>query len=80
MKEGDAAIYDAKQAGRNTYRFYTSEMNANAVETLQMRNSLRTALLRDEFTLYYQAQINLDDDSLIGAEALIRWNHPDLGL
>ena len=75
LKKADTAMYDVKQAGRNTYRFYTSQMNANAAETLQMRNNLR-----NEFILHYQPQINLCDDQLIGAEALIRWHHPELGM
>ena len=80
LKRADTAMYQAKEAGRNTYRFYAEQMNIDAVAHLQIRNFLRKGLERDEFILYYQAQIDLNTDAVIGVEALIRWNHPELGL
>jgi diguanylate cyclase (GGDEF)-like protein/PAS domain S-box-containing protein len=80
IRNADAAMYRAKGAGRNTYQFYTSDMNQRALEILSMQNSLRRAIERQEFVLHYQPQINLSSGSVVGAEALIRWNHPDRGL
>lgn len=80
LKKADTAMYIAKEAGRNTYRFYTEQMNVDAVEHLHLRANLRRALERDEFSLYYQPQISLASGAVIGAEALIRWNHPELGM
>ncbi len=80
LKKADTAMYQAKEAGRNTYRFYAEQMNVDAVEHLQIRNNLRRGLEREEFVLHYQAQIDLSNNSIIGAEALIRWNHAELGL
>jgi diguanylate cyclase (GGDEF)-like protein/PAS domain S-box-containing protein len=79
-KKADMAMYRAKEAGRNTYRFFNEEMNTEAVEHLVIRNGLRRALERGEFTLHYQPQIDLASAAVIGAEALIRWNHPEFGL
>ncbi|MDH5641809.1 MAG: EAL domain-containing protein, partial [Nitrospira sp.] len=62
------------------YRFYTADMNAKAVEHLIMENRIRHALQRNEFTLYYQPQVDLHRREITGLEALIRWHHPDLGL
>ncbi len=80
LKKADTAMYQAKDAGRNAYRYYTEQMNINAFENLRMRNDLQHALERGEFMLHYQPQINLNSGTVIGAEALIRWNHPELGM
>lgn len=80
LKKADTAVFQAKQAGRDTYRFYTRQMNADAIDHLRMRSSLGRALERNELVLYYQPQISLASGKVIGAEALIRWNHPELGL
>lgn len=80
FKKADAAARFAKEAGRNTYRFFAEQMNVNADEYLRIRTGLRQALERGEFLLHYQPQIAVDSGRVIGAEALIRWNHPELGL
>src|ERR1700722_9674926 len=80
MKNADAAMYSAKESGRNNYRFFRDEMNAQAVERLSLENPLRHALAKDELFLMYQPQINIATGRIIGLEALLRWRHPDLGL
>lgn len=80
VKDADTAVYRAKQSGRNTYRFYTEEMNIQVFERLAFENSLRRALEREEFLLYYQPQVDLASGELVAVEALLRWQHPDLGL
>ena len=73
LKNADAAMYLAKDEGRNTYHFFTEELNKRAHERLILENSLRLALERDEFQLYFQPQIELSTGRVIGAEALLRW-------
>ncbi|HEX2954083.1 MAG TPA: EAL domain-containing protein, partial [Bacillota bacterium] len=80
MKNADTALYRAKEQGRNNYQFYTPLMNAKASERLALENSLRRALSREEFIVYYQPQIEAKIGRIIGVEALVRWKHPDLGL
>lgn len=80
LKHADTAMYRAKESGRNTYRFFASEMNVAALERLQLENGLRQGLERGEFVLHYQPQINLASGRIIGAEALVRWLHPQTGL
>ena len=80
LKKADTAMYQSKGAGRNTYRFYDEQMNVDAVEYQLIRNNLRRGLEREEFVLHYQPQINLSRNTVIGAEALIRWNHPEFGM
>ncbi len=79
LKHGDTAMYQAKQEGRNRYRFYTPEMNDKALQRLAMENELRKALEREEFLVYYQPKLDLSSGKVIGAEALVRWQHPQLG-
>lgn len=80
LRNADNAMYRAKEAGRNSYRFYSGDMSARAFERLTLENNLRTALERDEFELYYQPQVRVSDREVVGMEALVRWNHPELGL
>jgi diguanylate cyclase (GGDEF)-like protein/PAS domain S-box-containing protein len=79
-KCADAAMYRAKHDGRNTYRFFTPEMQARSAHNLHMENALRRALERKQLQLYYQPQISLHDNRLVGVEALLRWQHPELGM
>jgi len=78
-QNADVAMYRAKQDGRNSFRFFTSEMQARAARCLQLENALRHALARNQFELYYQPQISMQDGRVVGVEALLRWNHPELG-
>lgn len=80
LKHADIAMYRAKDLGRNTYQFYSADMSSKAFERLSLETSLRYALEREEFILYYQPQIDLSNQRVLGTEALIRWQHPDLGL
>ena len=79
MKKADIAMYRAKEAGRNAYRFWDNEMNASVVEHVELLSAMRTALARRDFTLSYQPQFDLRSGRLIGAEALIRWRHAEMG-
>ena len=80
LKSADTAMYYAKENGRNNYKFFESEMNTRAVQRQSVEASLRRALERQEFVLYYQPKINLQNGAIVGVEALIRWQHPELGL
>lgn len=79
FKCADVAMYRAKHDGRNTYRFFTQEMQIHSARTLQLENALRHALKLDQLQLHYQPQVSLQDGRIIGAEALLRWQHPELG-
>src|SRR6266849_3540041 len=80
LKNADAAMYQAKEKGRNNFQFYTAEMNRQVNERLKTETSLRRALERDEFELYYQPRFNVGSGALVGCEALLRWQHPERGL
>ncbi|WP_260294170.1 EAL domain-containing protein [Sedimenticola hydrogenitrophicus] len=79
MRNADAAMYNAKDSGRNTYRFFTPAMNENALRRLEMESRLRHALKNGELSLHYQPQVSADGAELLGAEALLRWHNPVLG-
>ncbi len=78
-KNADIAMYQAKAEGKNNFQFYSEKLNANSLERLTLESSLRHALERDEFRLYYQAKRDIRTGSIAGMEALLRWEHPDLG-
>ncbi|MGE0625405.1 MAG: PAS domain S-box protein, partial [Pseudomonadales bacterium] len=80
MKNADLAMYRAKEHGRNTYHFYSEEMNTNAIKRLRTEYELRRAFERNEFVLYYQPKVRLSDRQIVGVECLIRWNHPERGI
>ena len=80
FKNAEAAMYNAKKAGRGTYRFYDQEMTQKAYERVFLETSLRDALENDEFLVHYQPQIDALSNTTIGMEALVRWQHPSLGL
>ena len=80
VRNADAAMYRAKDQGRDTYQLYAPAMNARALERLALENMLRKALSHRELVLFYQPIVNLRSRNVIGVEALLRWQHPDLGL
>ena len=80
IKNADAAMYNAKENGRNTYSFFRQSMNDRAVRRQSTEASLRNALKRQEFVLHYQPKINFQSGAIVGVEALIRWQHPERGL
>jgi diguanylate cyclase (GGDEF)-like protein len=80
LHNADSALYEAKDRGRNNYQFYRLEFNSGATERQSIERALRQAIGRDELELHYQPIMNLTTGSIAGAEALIRWNHPALGL
>ena len=80
IKNADTAMYSAKEGGRNGFRFFTEDVNAQAAERLTLENSLQLALHRKELFLMYQPQIDMATGNIVGLEALLRWQHPKLGL
>lgn len=80
LRNAETAMYKAKQAGRKTWRFYSAAMNLEVSERLQLLNSLRQAIDQHELTLHYQLQFELGSGRIVGAEALVRWEHPTQGL
>jgi diguanylate cyclase (GGDEF)-like protein len=80
IKQADTAMYAAKEAGRNAYRFYTADMNARVQARLQIETDMRRGLMDDEFFLVYQPQIDMDSGRALGVEALLRWRDPERGV
>lgn len=80
LRNADSAMYKAKSEGRNSYQFYTEDMTQKALERVALEAELRRALEREEFRIYYQPQVDGISGQHIGMEALIRWEHPGLGL
>jgi diguanylate cyclase (GGDEF)-like protein/PAS domain S-box-containing protein len=80
LKSADAAMYRAKEKGRNNFQFYTAEMNVRIAEQLSMESFLHHALERNEFVLHYQPKLDLENGSISGVEVLLRWNSPEKGV
>ncbi|HEY0061899.1 MAG TPA: EAL domain-containing protein [Telluria sp.] len=80
IEHADIAMYRAKKLGRNTFQFYTPAMNEEALERVRIETALRSALERNEFVLHYQPQVDLGSGLVVGMEALLRWQHPELGM
>ncbi len=80
LRNADAAMYHAKQTGRNNFQFFTRQMNIAANQRLLLEKDLRLALEREEFTVYYQPQLELKTGGIVGFEALVRWPHPRRGM
>jgi diguanylate cyclase (GGDEF)-like protein/PAS domain S-box-containing protein len=80
LRNADSAMYHAKETGRNRFQYYTEDMTNEAYERVLLEAQLRTALEQDELELFYQPQIDLGSGQISGLEALLRWNHPQLGL
>jgi EAL domain-containing protein (putative c-di-GMP-specific phosphodiesterase class I) len=80
MKNADIAMYQAKEDGKNNFQFYSAQMNTNSFERLALESSLRRALDHGEFQLHYQPKVDARSGAIAGIEALLRWQHPELGM
>ncbi|QLE55948.1 EAL domain-containing protein [Nostoc sp. TCL26-01] len=80
IKHADAALYHAKDEGRNNYQFYTTTLSAKTPEILNLEKNLRYAIERQELTVYYQPRVNIATGQITGMEALLRWQHPEMGI
>jgi EAL domain-containing protein (putative c-di-GMP-specific phosphodiesterase class I) len=80
LRNADIAMYRAKELGKNTYQFYSADMSSRAFERLTLESNLRRALEHSEFRLYYQPQVDVTTGTIVGVEALLRWQHPEFGL
>jgi len=80
LKHADLAMYQAKELDRNNFQFFSTDLNVKVMERMVLESSLRRALDRNEFHLFYQPQIDVNTRSLVGFEALLRWQHADLGM
>jgi len=80
LRNADTAMYQAKEDGKNCYRFYTASMNAAMRERMEIENGLRVALEQGQFSLHYQPQTAIESGEVVGVEALLRWNHPEQGM
>jgi diguanylate cyclase (GGDEF)-like protein len=80
VKHAEMAMYQAKKRGRNCFEFFSVQMNAHARERLTLENQLRRAVQREELVLFYQPKVDVASGRIVGAEALVRWTHPDLGM
>ena len=80
IRNADVAMYHTKEAGRNSYEFFSTQMNVRVVEQQSVERDLRRALERDEFQLYFQPKVELASGAMMGVEALVRWRHPERGI
>ncbi|HEY2421673.1 MAG TPA: GGDEF domain-containing phosphodiesterase, partial [Neobacillus sp.] len=80
IKHADTAMYQAKERGKNNFRFYSSNLNGLSIRKMELENGMRKALEQNQFFLHYQPQIDLTTNEIVGIEALIRWQHPEHGL
>ncbi len=80
LKYSDAAMYKAKHEGRNNYQFYSRDMTESAYERVFMEKELREALKQEQFVVHYQPQVDVQSEQIVGMEALVRWEHPEIGL
>jgi diguanylate cyclase (GGDEF)-like protein/PAS domain S-box-containing protein len=80
LRYADIALYEAKASGRSTWRFYAGDMNARIIERRRLESDLRFAIKHGELRLHFQPRFSLDDGKMVGAEALVRWQHPQRGL
>ena len=80
IEHADIAMYSAKKMGRNNFQFYAASMNEESMERVRIESALRNALERKEFVLHYQPQVDLKSGQIVGMEALIRWQHPEMGM
>lgn len=80
LKHADLAMYQAKESNRNNFQFFSDEMNTRVLHRMKLETTMRKALEREEFFLLYQPQVNANSGRIVGVEALLRWNHPELGV
>lgn len=80
IKNADTAMFAAKRYGKNKFQFYASSLNGNSIQMMELENGLRKAIEKDQLILHYQPQIELTTGNIVGIEALLRWQHPNLGL